>query len=101
MTTLNLDEIEKACAAATAGRWLYANEPQRDIITGQLGHYVLRDGTIAKVLDPADARFIASARQWVPELVAEVRLLREQLKAERDAAALDLEVNLQRASTDD
>lgn len=66
MTTLNLDEIEKAIETSRG-------EQDREF----------------RMAGPAMA------------LVAEVRLLREQLKAERDAAALDLEVNLQRASTDD
>lgn len=89
--TLDLDRLESLANAATPGPW----KPCR---TGKWEHdnYVTRADDLgvamqyALVWQPADAEFIAAAREGVPELIAENRQLRgivDELERELDAEA--------------
>lgn len=92
MPELDLEEIEKACAEATAGPWMHgaatahgtvnnifpvgANE--NDSSDGP-DHIVVTDsGEYPPRIE--DARFICGARTWVPDLVARVRELEAKVK---------------------
>lgn len=106
--TLDLDEIEKACAAATPGPWVWAEGREMRAPTMDLelkgitktDDWHMRPEMVARIkeLEPRrgaiietdggcygpcdeDAHFIANARAWVPALVEEVRRLRENLDA--------------------
>lgn len=80
--TLDLDPIKRREAAASPGPWhpdsdeccVYAEEEASG--TG--------DAIAERVLTPADAAFIAAARQDVPKLIAEVERLRAFIGAMLD-----------------
>lgn len=111
----DLDEIEAAYAAATPGPWeaelerspyprwvlIYASRPEAplvaqvrwseaSLVTGAVTGDRSRDnpGPFQREAKAA-ADFIANARQWVPELVAEVRRLRALRTLEPYAARQD------------
>ena len=61
--TIDLDELERLAAAATPGRWAHDRE------------WV--DALNVLLPTEADAAFVAAARNALPDLIAEVRRLRE------------------------
>lgn len=74
ITESDLSEIEARCEAATAGKWTsheshHGNQYRYVQIGGDEMYTTLE-------MEPQDANFIATAREDVPRLVAEVRRLR-------------------------
>ena len=89
MTTPDLDAIQARVDAAQPGPWtlhgtstLYMN--------GHAAFFLRRDGKPGQILTlsgfPADAEFIAHAREDVPALLAEVERLQAELAGARIAA---------------
>lgn len=76
MTEEQLQAIEQACAQATRGPWKAVRPGHRHANGKYLCVQIDKKEcyTTLEMLSD-DARFIASARTWVPELVAEVRRL--------------------------
>ena len=72
-----LDEIERRCAAATPGPWISFIEG-RDHSSGDSFIRTDGDDIYLSVATDADQDFVASARQDIPALIAEVRRLRQQ-----------------------
>jgi len=75
-----LREIEEAERAATAGEWVYAHltgEDCRHLVANHNYQSMTRiaDRMLRDLFRPDDARFIAGARSWVPQLLAMVREL--------------------------
>lgn len=76
---LDLDELERLANAATDGPWA-APSPRISHWRRDVCSITTNDGMgIANNLVDTDAAFIARARTAVPELIAEVRRLREAL----------------------
>jgi len=85
MTDAEMAELEKLCAEASQGPW-WAVESGGDFrVEDKAGAAIAAwthaypEGAIP--IDPCDAQFIAAARQAVPALIAEVRKLRDFLRA--------------------
>ena len=77
MDEKRLSEIEARVDLATGGPWKHQPQPGPtawDGITADEGTFMAH---VASVADSDDANFISHARQDVPELLAEVRRLRE------------------------
>lgn len=85
MTDEQLREIQKRCDAATPGPWRFWS---RDITPLRITD---RSGRIDALLDAGedargfnreeDAAFVASARQDIPSLLAEIKILKGNLSA--------------------
>jgi hypothetical protein len=71
-----LDIIERRCAAATPGPWKFVAE-SRIHDTGDNFIKTERENIYLSGATVADHDFIASARQDIPRLLAEVRSLRQ------------------------
>lgn len=71
---INLDEIKKACDAATPGPWKI-DPKYRQVWAPRTGEYI---STEAERPEDPEANFIANSRQWVPDLVAELERLRAE-----------------------
>ena len=84
MTEERLAALEVLCQAATEGPWNAAPEINYDI-------YSLDHGWVAQTDDDANSDFIAEARTALPELLAEVRRLRECLEVLAQATKLGAE----------
>jgi hypothetical protein len=80
-----LDEMERRCAAATPGPWVSFIEG-RDHMAGDSFIRTAGEDIYLQGATKADQDFIASARQDVPALVAEVRRLGQRLEAHRLAS---------------
>lgn len=74
VSTLDLDEIEARCLAATDGPW----RAEFDTVMTDAALGGTRD--VATCWSDADAEFIARARTDLPLLLAEVRRLRAQVE---------------------
>ena len=78
LSDLELEAIQRRCSATTPGPWKSMVEGRDHtsgdsfILTGA-GDFYLTGATIA------DQDFIASARQDIPNLLGEIRLLREKV----------------------
>lgn len=72
MTDEELEAIEKACAEATPGPWSVLPYPPGYLLVGPTRTPYSYEGEVIK----ADAEFSAGARQWLPEILAEVKRLR-------------------------
>ena len=97
---VDLDELERLCAAASPGPWI-CRKGDRDVTTGQYSDVedAVYDGYGIGPLDTEpdeywtwerwanDGPFIAAARTAIPALVAEIAALRAEV--ERLRAALD------------
>lgn len=89
---MNIDELEALASAATPGPW-EAGEPNNwgdddDIPQSGVmvnGTPITWDDHSGDVFNPADAEFIAAARTAVPELIAEVRRLRDVVEQQKKA----------------
>lgn len=83
MTDEQLAEWERLAAAATPGPWEAIPTVDADFATiktrGKLGWMQYHEYDPG--IDATDAAFVAAAREAVPALVAEVRRLREALRA--------------------
>lgn len=80
MTKLDMDEIERVCEAATKEPWGYIETPDGYIgVEIDDGHQLMYEleGSCLKCF--ANMQFIASARTWLPALVAELREARDAL----------------------
>lgn len=80
--SLPLDEIEEKTREASPGPWRFRSDGPNihdtwQFSTPSAGRPVMSNLTTAKGLRPtdADAEFIANARQWVPDLVAALRVV--------------------------
>ena len=74
MTEERIKEIEELCHNANSGYWIYANSPSREysyVIAVKNGPWV------AGTDESTNADFIAQSHQIIPELLAEVKLLKE------------------------
>lgn len=72
---LDLDAIEKRCAAATPGPWQYtirATDGSVHVGNARIGHTLIDEQYPAK-LSGADVEFICSAREDIPKLCAALR----------------------------
>ena len=71
---------EQLCQAATAGPWRrgdHTNGYDYEVFS-EAGRYIVCSGSDeGGVLEPADAAFIAAARDALPRLLAEVRQMRD------------------------
>jgi len=81
----DLTRIQKLCDAATPGPWK-AYVEGRDHESGSSFIQTDRDDIEMTGATDGDYDFIASARQDIPRLVAEVRALRRQLEERPDPA---------------
>jgi hypothetical protein len=102
VTDEELQQIEKAAEAATPGPWEYLPEQTGiDPETGPWGepfgvsmpcpeHLPSAERCAFSTIHDRDSQFIALAREAVPKLVAEVRLLRQQRAEERGAFSRDM-----------
>lgn len=79
MSDNDLNRLEALANAATPGPWEAENDCGTGILSGMLGGRP-RMMPFGDVWTFADAVFIAAARTAVPELIAEVRRLRERLE---------------------
>lgn len=89
MTPEQLDEIEQRANRATEGPWVWeATSPRMSGEQWNLrisGKHGIRMVVSEYQHGPANAKFITSARTDVPALVAEVRRLRGQIAAVKEA----------------
>lgn len=69
LSEADLDRLDALAADATPGRWVPHADVREVVFTTDAWR-------IARAESPADASFIAAAREAVPQLVAEVRRLR-------------------------
>ncbi len=81
--TIDLDALEALANAASMGPWEWNQRSEHDCsqwgLDGGRGEVVLvAHQDVVMVRSPADRDFIATAREAVPELIAEVRRLREK-----------------------
>ncbi len=89
MTPIDLDELDRLCAAATPGEWCFRRQNYRNGQTGRSGtHFWITqsDGETTLPMDSAgdpraehNAEFIARARTALPALLAEIKRLRAEL----------------------
>ena len=76
MDDQELGEIERRCLAATSGPWVSFVEG-RDMFSGDSFIRTAGEDIYLTGATPTDQDFIASARQDVPRLIAEIRALRQ------------------------
>lgn len=82
MTPTELEKLERLAEAATKGLWEYEPGKIRPSSVWASGMQVAQTG-YAK-FDSDNAKFIAAARTAIPQLIAEVRKLREALENAAD-----------------
>ena len=88
MTDDILARAREALAGVTDGPWEWTDDVRQRLVAGpgdQTDREIIRCAALLHPR-PADAEFIAAARDLVPELVAEVELLRVLLGRVRDLA---------------
>ena len=102
-----LQEFEVAERAATPGEWLFAHlagEDCRHLVANHNHQSMTRiaDRLLRDLFRPEDARFIAGARTWVPQLLAMVREQQhfiDALKRDRGHAWMEVEELRRQART--
>ena len=91
---MNLSEIEARLANATPGPWLLPESArsgrQMVFVTGEFGTYNICDS--AGEMDTANAELVAHAPTDLPNLIAEVKRLKNVLEAATRLAHMDAQL---------
>lgn len=90
-TDAQLDAWERLAREATPGPWRWV---ERDGTSGGYVHLVDDGGFLYGSCIPENGRFVAAAKEAVPALVAEVRRLRGEQRADLSWLAVDTAIEL-------
>ena len=97
---IDLDELERLAKAATPGPWKEGRHDMFSIVEGAHAKYIYANSIPVAISTGeekdcervlADARYIAAACNAVPELIARIRELEQELDVYREEKQLEWE----------